>query len=147
MGLCNCEFIYKGNKMSTQNNKTSQFVRVYRRSSRSPWDDASTILIFADVQKFGKDETALGFDNYIYLHRSVAGEVLGLSMSKAMLENNPEFSGRYLAGEEMMRFIECYINEISIFCEFFEAEFTSLFLLPPRAFFHALSDYWSTQQA
>ena len=80
----------------------SPFIRQYVRASKSPWEDASTILLLADV--IDKQTLEIGFTNYIYLHRDSVGSVLGLSISQQLLAANPEFSERYLEGIEMYAF-------------------------------------------
>lgn len=45
----------------------SSFIRQYVRASKSPLEDASTILFFADV--VDKQTLELGHTHYIYLHR------------------------------------------------------------------------------
>jgi len=118
----------------------SPFIRQYVRASRSPWEDASTILLLADV--VDKQELELGFTNYIYSHRDSVGSVLGISISQQLLAANPEFSERYLEGIEMYAFLLIHIEDITNFCNLFSAEFEQLFMLKPNVYFAAAEDSW-----
>ncbi len=89
--------------------KNTQFIRKYKRASRSPFDDHSTLLFLADVND-SNDEIELSFVNYIYLHRDEVGRAVGISISKAMLEAQPEFESKYLEGIEMYAFLLTYID-------------------------------------
>jgi len=120
--------------------KKSPFIRQYVRASKSPWEDASTILLLADV--IDKQTLELGFTNYIYLHRDSVGSVLGISISQQLLAANPEFSERYLEGVEMYAFLLMHIEGITKFCELFTAEFEQLFMLTPNVYFAAAEDSW-----
>ncbi|MBH0051984.1 hypothetical protein [Pseudoalteromonas sp. SWYJZ19] len=118
----------------------SPFIRQYVRASKSPWEDASTLLLLADV--IDKQTLELGFTNYIYLHRDSVGSVLGISISKDLLAANPEFSDRYLEGIEMYAFLLIHIEDITNFCNLFSAEFEQLFMLKPNVYFAAAEDSW-----
>jgi hypothetical protein len=118
----------------------SPFIRQYVRASKSPWEDASTILLLADV--VDKQTLELGFTNYIYLHRGSVGSVLGISISQQLLAANPEFSERYLEGIEMYAFLLIHIEDITNFCNLFSAEFEQLFMLKPNEYFAAAEDSW-----
>lgn len=118
----------------------SPFIRQYVRASRSPWEDASTILLLADV--IDKQTLEIGFTNYIYLHRDSVGSVLGISISQQLLAANPEFSERYLEGIEMYAFLLIHIEDITNFCNLFSAEFEQLFMLKPNEYFAAAEDSW-----
>jgi len=119
----------------------TQFIRKYKRASRSPFDDHSTLLLLADVND-SNDEIELSFVNYIYLHRDEVGRAVGISISKAMLEAQPEFESKYLEGIEMYGFLLMYIDEITEFCSLFADEFESIFLLQPRSYFEAVETRW-----
>ncbi len=74
----------------------TQFIRKYKRASKSIWNtDSSTLLLLADAVN-DIDGVELSFSNYIYLHQDNVGRVLGISISKAMLVQHPEFESRYL---------------------------------------------------
>ncbi|WP_286890768.1 hypothetical protein [Pseudoalteromonas sp. ESRF-bin5] len=118
----------------------SPFIRQYVRASKSPWEDASTILLLADV--IDKQTLEIGFTNYIYLHRDSVGSVLGISISQQLLAANPEFSERYLEGIEMYAFLLIHIEDITNFCNLFSAEFEQLFMLKPNEYFAAAEDSW-----
>lgn len=118
----------------------SPFIRQYVRASKSPWEDASTILLLADV--IDKQTLEIGFTNYIYLHRDSVGSVLGISISQQLLAANPEFSERYLEGIEMYAFLLIHIEDIMNFCNLFSAEFEQLFMLKPNEYFAAAEDSW-----
>lgn len=122
------------------NEKKSQFTRKYKRASKSPWNDMSTLLLLADIESI--QSMNLSFEKYIYCHRDSLGKVLGISLSKAMLDANPDFSGRYLEGVEMYAFLLLYIDDIKSFCSVFEDEFTEFFMLPPAAFFSVAEVQW-----
>ena len=64
------------------NQQSSQFSRVYKRPSWSLFNDASTLLLLADVINENSETITLGYDTYIYLHRSSSGQNLGISISK-----------------------------------------------------------------
>ena len=120
----------------------TQFIRKYKRASKSIWDgDSSTILLLADVvdNDAGLEVT---YSNYIYLHQDNVGRVLGISISKAMIEQHPEFESKYLEGLEMYAFLLMYIDEVTEFCDLFTDEFESIFLLQPRDFFEAAEVRW-----
>ena len=119
----------------------TQFIRKYKRASKSPFDDHSTLLFLADVND-SNDELELSFANYIYLHRDEVGRTLGISISKAMLEAQPDFESRYLEGIEMYAFLLIYIDEITEFCSLFADEFESVFLLEPHDYFDAAETRW-----
>jgi hypothetical protein len=119
----------------------TQFIRKYKRASRSPFDDHSTLLLLADVND-SNDEIELSFVNYIYLHRDEVGRAVGISISKAMLEAQPEFESKYLEGIEMYGFLLMYIDEITEFCSLFADEFESIFLLEPTTYFEAVETRW-----
>ena len=120
--------------------KQSKFIRQYVRASKSPWEDASTILLLADV--VDKQTLELGFTNYVYLHRDSAGSVLGISISQQLLAANPEFSERYLEGIEMYAFLLMHIEDITNFCSLFSTEFKQLFMIKPNEYFTAAEDSW-----
>jgi hypothetical protein len=57
-------------------------IRVYQRSSKSPWDDSSTYLLLASSKSGSNGEPVL--EDYIYLHRDKAGRNMGISISKSL---------------------------------------------------------------
>ncbi|MDP2561189.1 hypothetical protein [Psychrobium sp. 1_MG-2023] len=119
------------------------FIRKYKRASKSIWDnDDSTILLLADIKGNDDGERAFNFTRYIYLHRDNVGNVLGISISKAMLDEHPDFSGRYLEGVEMFAMLLLYIDDITEFCTLFADEFERIFLLEPRDYFEAAELRW-----
>lgn len=121
----------------------TQFIRKYKRQSKSIWDnDSSTLLLLADVEQSDEGEVDLSFNRYIYLHRDNVGRVLGISISKGMLEENPEFDSRYLDGVDMYGFLLLHIDAITEFCCLFANEFESIFLLEPRTYFEAAELRW-----
>ena len=131
--------------MSKKSLRQSQFSHVYSRSSFSPWEDASNLLLLADIQSQQGDKLELGYEHVIYLHRSKSGESLGVSISKQLLKENPEFESRYLEGVEMYCFLLTYIDEIRNFCRFHQNEFLAMFLLPVDTFFEAAEQAWLKQ--
>ena len=120
----------------------SQFIRKYKRASKSPWEDDSTILLYANVMAISGNDVALDFTHYIYLHRDNVGKVLGISISKSILDDNSEFSSRYLEGIEMCAILLIYIDDITEFCCLFSDEFESIFLLDPRDYFEIAVLRW-----
>tara|TARA_R110001583_G_scaffold185897_1_gene346242 strand:+ start:1241 stop:1546 length:306 start_codon:yes stop_codon:yes gene_type:complete len=84
----------------------------------------------------------LGYDRYIYVHRGSSGKVVGISISKQLLAENPEFESRYLDDITMYAFLLLYVDEIAAFCEFFKEEFTDIFLIPPADYFAISEQYW-----
>jgi hypothetical protein len=84
----------------------------------------------------------LGYERYIYVHKDNAGKVVGISISKQLLEENPEFESRYLNDITMYAFLLLYVEEMAAFCEFFKEEFTDMFLIPPADYFAISEQYW-----
>ena len=119
----------------------SQFIRIYKRSSQSPWDDHSTVLLLANVSQKG-EKTVLDFSRYIYLHRDIAGRVQGLSLSKSIIAESELDCDRYVSGELMYVILLMYLDEITSFCELFTEEFEVLFLASPAHYFSAMAEYW-----
>ena len=70
------------------------------------------------------------------------GIVLGISISKQLFDDNPDFSGRYLDGVEMYAFLLLYIEQIKEFCHLFSAEFEAIFLTKPTTFFRFAEESW-----
>jgi len=124
--------------------KKSQFIRKYKRQSQSIWKgrDMSTLLLYCDVVSSDENNVELSYTNYIYLHRDEVGQVLGLSISKTMLEDNPDFASRYLEDIHMYCFLLVHIDRITAFCCLFADEFENIFLLDPRTFFEAAEMRW-----
>ena len=121
----------------------SKFIRVYKRASKSPFsEDATTVLFYADSKTSKTGDLELSFTNYIYLHKNVAGKILGISISKSLLIDNPEFESQYLQGIEMIAFLLIYIEKIKAFCCLFKEEFESLFLLDPVSYFEIAESHW-----
>ncbi|GGF67290.1 hypothetical protein [Alteromonas lipolytica] len=120
----------------------SQFIRIYKRASQSPWDDHSTVLLLANASQ-QSDEIELDFSRYIYLHRDVAGRVLGLSLSKSIIAESELDCERYVSGEMMYVILLMYVDEISSFCELFAEEFETLFLAGPAYYLTTLIDHWA----
>ncbi|MCL2920099.1 hypothetical protein [Shewanella litorisediminis] len=120
----------------------TQFVRIYKRKSKSPWDDHNTMLLLADVVDSDEDSIELGFSRYIYLHRNILGQILGISTSKSIQAEHPEFEGQYLSGTDMYAILLCYLDEIVRFCDLYRDEFRQAFGLTPEAFFQAAEDLW-----
>tara|TARA_R110000851_G_scaffold67191_4_gene151667 strand:- start:59161 stop:59568 length:408 start_codon:yes stop_codon:yes gene_type:complete len=122
--------------------QTQQLIRVYKRQSKSPWTDHSTVLLLAD-HKLENDEIQLSFNKYIYLHRNVEGQILGISISKSILESNPEFQTQYLEGIDAYMMLLIYIDDIAAFCELFSKEFVSIFGIHPNYYFEAAEQFLS----
>lgn len=119
----------------------NRFVSKYKRKSQSPWEDDSKILWLADYRQ-DEGKLRLDYGHYIYLHRDEVGRVLGISISKQMLEEHPEFESRYLEDVEMYAMLLLYREEISYFCGLFSDEFQELFLLPPEEYFTLAEGWW-----
>jgi hypothetical protein len=124
------------------NKPQTQLIRVYKRQSKSPWDDHSTVLLLAE-HKLENDEIQLSFNKYIYLHRNVEGQIIGISISKSLLEDNIEFETQYLIGIDAYMMLLIYIDDIATFCELFSNEFISIFGVHPHYYFEAAEQYWS----
>ncbi|RYV01141.1 hypothetical protein SOPP22_16425 [Shewanella sp. OPT22] len=123
--------------------KPSQFIRKYKRQSKSPWSsDDSTILLYANLVSADGDDIKLSFEEYIYLHRNCVGEVLGVSVSNSILEFYDEFDSQYLMGFEMYALLLMYIEPITEFCSVFATEFEHIFLLDPKSYFTAAESRW-----
>ena len=125
-------------------NIEGQFIRIYKRSSKSPWSDHSTLLLLANA-KSDDDSLTLDFSRYIYLHRDSAGKTLGLSLSKSIITESELDCGQYIEGAEMYTILLIFLNEISDFCELFAQEFEALFLTPPAQYFAMAAEYWVTK--
>tara|TARA_A200000159_G_scaffold6815_1_gene6041 strand:- start:2438 stop:2830 length:393 start_codon:yes stop_codon:yes gene_type:complete len=119
----------------------SQFIRIYKRTSQSPWDDHSTVLLLANATQQG-NEIELDFSRYIYLHRDIAGRVLGLSLSKSIIVESELECERYVSCEMMYVILLMYVDEIPSFCEHYADEFEALFLTSPTHYFSAMAEYW-----
>lgn len=123
--------------------KNTQFIRKYKRQSKSIWeDDASTLLLYADVEQTKGKKITLNFKRYVYLHRDDVGRALGISVSSKMLEETPEFDSRYLEDFEMYGFLLMYLDIITEFCCLFSDEFERIFMLEPRDYFEAAELRW-----
>lgn len=120
---------------------TSLFIREYKRASKSPWNDSSTILLFADNQ-ISEDKIELSFSQYIYLHRDSAGRTLGVSISQSLLDSHPEFDSKYLTDINMLALLLLHIENIRSFCELFADEFEDIFLTDPISYFEAAELRW-----
>lgn len=121
----------------------TQFIRKYKRQSKSIWeDDASTLLLYADVEQIKGKKLTLNFTRYVYLHRDDVGRVQGISVSNKMLEETPEFDSRYLEDFEMYGFLLMHLDIITEFCCLFSDEFERIFLLEPRDYFEAAELRW-----
>jgi len=123
----------------------SKFIREYKRESKSPFADKSTILLLAGHTLKEDGEIELTYDNYIYQHRDACGRVLGISLSKSIAAQHPEFDSRYLTEADMALVMLIYKDEICEFCTLFEDEFKSIFCLPPATHFEAMEQEWIKQ--
>lgn len=128
--------------MSNKGEKKSQFSRVYQRASKSPFLDHSTLLWLASAVCGNELDLAISYERYIYIHRETTGSVCGISVSKQILAENPEFEERYLDGVEMYAFLLLHIDEIAAFCELFKDEFETIFLLAPLDYFEVAERVW-----
>ncbi len=127
--------------MSDRNTK---FIRKYIRKSKSKWseEDDSTILLLADYTQDNCGDIDLSFNRYIYLHRDEVGRILGISISKKMLDDNPEFDSRYLDEIDMYGFLLMHIDEVTAFCELYTDDFEAIFGIPPSDYFEAAEIRW-----
>jgi len=121
----------------------SKFVREYQRKSKSPWDDHSTLLMLADYQEKVDGTVELSFDQYIYQHRDSAGRTLGISVSRSILNDYPEFDSQYLEGIDMYIVLLLLKEEIKDFCELFEKDFEEIFGLKPAPYFEMAELHWA----
>lgn len=120
----------------------TQFIRVYKRKSKSPWEDSSTILLLAGVSVEGA-EPKINFSRYIYLHRDAAGGFCGISVSSSIQEELRIAGSRYY-DDGFMYVILCeYFDEIARFCELFSNEFERIFMLSPGEYFEAVKENWT----
>lgn len=117
----------------------SALVRVYQRKSKSPWEDACTFLLLADIA----DESTLdlAFNRYIYLHKDSGGKILGISVSRSVQEELE--CGQYIDASKMQAVLSYYSHDISEFCEKFPAEFEAVFGLPPDIYLIVAAACWS----
>ena len=122
----------------------TQLIRNYVRQSRSIWKgrDKSRLLLYCDVLSSDEDKIELSFKNYIYLHKDEFQKTLGISCSKSMLEDNNDFTSRYIEDIEMYCFLLVHLEKITNFCCLFSEQFESVFLLDPRTFFAAAETRW-----
>jgi len=121
----------------------SKLIREYQRKSKSPWDDHSTVLLLADYQLEDNGTIELSFSRYIYQHRDSAGRIQGVSVSKSILEENPEFEGQYLEELDMYIVLLLLNEEITNFCALFSEEFEAIFGLTPEIYLEAAEQLWS----
>ena len=106
--------------------KKSLFIRKFVRSSRSPWQDSSTNLLYAKIEESTGD---IDFSQYIYLHRDEIGRILGISRSKSLMGENPAL-------------LLLYIEEITEFTSRFSDQFEQVFMLNPRSYFEVAAQHW-----
>lgn len=90
-------------------NIEGQFIRIYKRSSKSPWSDHSTLLLLANA-KSDDDSLTLDFSRYIYLHRDSAGRTLGLSLSKSIIAESELDCEQYVEGAEMYTILLIFLS-------------------------------------
>ena len=121
----------------------SLFIREYQRKSKSPWDDHCTILLLAEQQESVQGAIELSFGQYIYQHRDSAGRILGISVSKSILEDFPEFTSQYLEGIDMYIILLLLKEEIRTFCNLFKQEFLEVFGLYPHEYFDQAEQHWA----
>lgn len=121
----------------------SNFVRIYKRKSKSPWDDHSTILLLADYAIEDSEELEISYSRYIYQHRDSVGRTLGISISKSILETYPEFDSQYLEGLEMLVVLLLFKEDIQDFCVLFEGEFEDIYGISPNAYFETAELHWA----
>lgn len=107
--------------------KKSPFIREYQRQSKSPWSDHSTILLLSGHQVTQDGDIELSFSRYIYQHRDSAGRILGMSISKSIQEEHPEFDSQYLENLDMYMLLLQLKEEIQSFCGLFDGEFEAIF--------------------
>lgn len=117
----------------------NQLVRVYQRKSKSPWEDASTFLLLADIAN--ENTLELSFGRYIYLHKDAGGRMLGVSVSRSIQEELE--CTQYIDANKMQAILSHYSQDISEFCEKFPAEFEAVFGLPPDVYLLVAAAYWS----
>lgn len=117
----------------------NQLVRVYQRKSKSPWDDASTFLLLADIAD--EDKLELAFSRYIYQHRDAGGRILGISVSRTIQQDLE--CEQYIGVDKMRSVLAHYSEEITEFCEKFPDEFESVFGLPPELYLIVAAAHWS----
>lgn len=129
--------------MSSKLEKVHVFSRVYKRVSKSPYEDHSTTLWLAALVSATGDVMALNYDRYIYLHKASNGTICGISVGKKLLEDNPEFENRYMEGTLMYAFLLLHIDEICAFLDRnFREQFIEMYLLPPKEYFSIAEKYW-----
>ena len=122
-----------------------QFAKVYKRASKTPFDDFSNMLWLASIEREQESALSINYSKYIYVHREADGSICGLSISKMMLEENSELNSRYISGKQMYGILLKYASEMSDFCQHFESAFVDIFLMPPKAYFATASVYWQIQ--
>lgn len=125
--------------------KKSLFIREYQRKSKSPWDDHSTVLLLANNEQEDDNELNLIFTRYIYQHRDAAGRILGISISKSILEEHTELDSQYLTGIDMYIVLLLLKEDIATFCQLFKEEFESIYGLPPMAYFEVAELTWANK--
>ena len=59
-----------------------------------------------------------------------------------MLEDNNDFTSRYIEDIEMYCFLLVHIDKITDFCCLFSSTFFDIFLLEPRVYFEAAEIQW-----
>lgn len=108
-------------------------------TGKSPWEDASTFLLLADIADEITQE--LSFKRYIYLHKDSGGRILGLSVSRSIQQELN--CDQYIDAEKMHHVLSHYSEDILEFCERFPDEFEAVFGLPPDVYLLVATAYWS----
>jgi hypothetical protein len=130
--------------MENNTKKQNLFTKVYKRASKSPFEDHGTILWLACCLETDDEDIQLNYERYIYIHKSANGAICGISVSKQILGENPEFEdNKYMTGVLMYKFLLLHISEMYEFCDVFRDQFIEVFLIPPLEYFTAADDYWS----
>jgi hypothetical protein len=119
----------------------SQIFRLHPKSSNSI--QRCSLLLLADVDS-NNDSAKLGFNRYIYLHLDNQGHMLGISISESILNKHAAKHGeQYLIGEDMLKILLMYKDEIAVFCELYCTEFQKMFGLCPTDYFEFAAVLWA----
>ncbi len=122
--------------------KKPSIIRKYKRQSKSPFTgDDSTILLLANLEIKGED-LRLDYQRYIYLHRSVTGQWLGISLSSSLIDELSDGKGKYRNHREALTVLLGYHEEIRNFLKHFSDEIESVFGIDAETWMIACKARW-----
>lgn len=122
-----------------------QFVKKLTRASKAPFETVTTHLWLANVTSDEGEPLSLNYSRYLYVHYDLAGKVIGISISKSMVNDHPNIYSQYIEYSDLMfGVLIFYIEEIERFCQLWANDFEKYFLLPPDDYFEAAAWRWNS---